>query len=430
MSTNDPLSDSPHQPQSTDSLSAGTDPPAAEFAPPDALTLATLAELERAPEQRTWVQSAMLLGISLALFALTGFFKDKPENIALTIGVLLVHELGHYAGMRLFNYQDVQMFFIPLFGAAVAGRSRSVLGYQEAIVVLLGPLPGILLGVVLAVVCVFYDSQLLRSLTLLLLIINAFNLLPFMPLDGGRLMHLVLFSRQPILEAVFRVVTGAATAWFGWASGAWILAGLGVFMILGTRHTYRVSRLAQELRGPLLTGVEMDLTAHIPRDQAVPLIELARKRFVDVLQPKTLASVVRQVWERIHLRPPGVVASLFFLVLAAVGFLAAPVALVALSLPVTQVSSRIKADGLPTGVREVRVWGELQEATDLGTDGQPHGQHFEYYEHPNRIKVEGMYQDGLPDGTWTEYSEDGQVQSVRNYRRGQLLPPPVLAEEN
>src|SRR5438876_388034 len=139
--------------------------------PVDGLTTAVLGILERAPQQRTWVQSAMLLGVSLLIFAATGFFNDKPSRLALLIGVLLFHELGHYVGMRLFNYQDVQMFFIPLFGAAVAGRTRSVHGYKEAIVLLLGPLPGIFLGSVLGIIDKFHPHELFHSAAMLLLVI-------------------------------------------------------------------------------------------------------------------------------------------------------------------------------------------------------------------------------------------------------------------
>src|SRR5262245_13845005 len=227
--------------------------------PIDALTAAVLTQLEHEPAERTWVQTAMLLGVSLLVFAMTGFFNNDPTRLVLLIGVLLFHELGHFAGMRLFNYQDVRMFFIPLFGAAVAGRNRSVEGYKEAIVILLGPLPGILLGAVLGVAAVAYDSDLLYSAATLRLFINWFHLLPFLPLDGGRLLHLVLFSRQAWLEAVFRVITGGLLAAYGWWMSAWLLMGLGVWIVIATGYTYRVSRIAQMLRGPLQTGGKMDL---------------------------------------------------------------------------------------------------------------------------------------------------------------------------
>jgi len=300
--------------------------------PLDGLTTAALEILDRAPQQRTWVQSAILLGISLFIFAATGFFNDKPSRLALLICVLFFHELGHYTGMRLFNYQDVQMFFIPLFGAAVAGRSRSVEGYKEGIVLLLGPLPGILLGTVLGIIGRIQHQELLHSAAMLLLVVNGFNLLPFMPLDGGRLLHLVLFSRQPILEAVFRVLTGGLLALGGLALGEWMLAIAGAAIVFGTPHVFRLSQLAHKLRGPVRTGGVMDLSAKIPYEWAVPLIESVRVRFPSLHDPNLIAKTVRQLWERIHLRPPGLAASLLLLLLFAVGFFAAPVMAVAINL--------------------------------------------------------------------------------------------------
>lgn len=411
---------------SPDEHAVGSDPQdqAPGFAPPDALTLATVAELEKAPEQRTWVKSALLLGISIALFAATGIFNNSPGSIALIIGILFFHELGHYLGMRLFNYQDVRMFFIPFFGAAVSGRSRSVMGYQEAIVLLLGPLPGIALGIALAVVCWFYDHSLLRNAALLLLVINAFNLLPLMPLDGGRLLRLVIFSRQPLLEAFFHAATGALLAWFGWATSSWITMGLGALMVFGSRNTYRVSRLAKLLRGPLLAGTEMDLTAQIPREQVIPLVELARKHFPTLQHPNLLANTVRQVWERIHLRPPGLLASLFFLFIATVGFLSAPVVAIAISMkPVTRVTEHVDANGSVKLVREVSVFGRLQASTELDENRQPHGQFMAYYHGTDTVQIEGAYDHGQREGKWTYYTPDGQIESVEHYRRGQLVVP-------
>ena len=47
---------------------------------------ATLAELERPNQERTWLQSAFLLLISLGIFAMTGFFNNDPLRLVLLIG--------------------------------------------------------------------------------------------------------------------------------------------------------------------------------------------------------------------------------------------------------------------------------------------------------------------------------------------------------
>lgn len=295
----------------------------AEAQPIHPLTEAAFAELERPAAARTWLQSAFLLIVSIVIFAMAGIFENKPVDLVILIGVLLFHELGHYAGMRWFNYQDVRMFFIPFFGAAVAGKPRSVEGFKEAIVLLLGPLPGIVLGTVLGAVAIRAGNELLRSAAVLLVILNGFNLLPFMPLDGGRVLHLVLFSRNPYLEAAFRVLTGGLLAVIGLLIQAWFLALIGVSIVFGTLQVFRISKLAHALRGPLQTGGEMDLSEKIPRELAIPLIERAQAMFPQMQQPRTLANVARQIWDRIHLRPPGLVASLAILFVYAAGFLGA-----------------------------------------------------------------------------------------------------------
>jgi hypothetical protein len=68
-----------------------------------------------------------VLLVSLALFVLVRQQQSgSPRGLVILVGVLLFHELGHYAGMRLFGYRDVRMFFIPFFGAAVSGKRGGV----------------------------------------------------------------------------------------------------------------------------------------------------------------------------------------------------------------------------------------------------------------------------------------------------------------
>src|SRR5438067_1346578 len=65
----------------------------------------------------------VLLVLTLAAFILTQLKSSGSAlNIAMIVAVLLFHELGHYAGMRVFGYRDVRMFFVPFLGAAVSGR--------------------------------------------------------------------------------------------------------------------------------------------------------------------------------------------------------------------------------------------------------------------------------------------------------------------
>ena len=110
--------------------------------------------------------------------------------------------MGHYLGMRLFGYRDVKIIFIPFLGAATVGKEARVTAVKRVVTYLLGPAPGIFLGVFLLV---FYSSEpgVLRNFAIFLLVLNYVNLLPILPLDGGRVFEVALFSRFRLLKLGF-----------------------------------------------------------------------------------------------------------------------------------------------------------------------------------------------------------------------------------
>ena len=68
---------------------------------------------------------------SLVLFALVLLAANNAAKVGILVGVVLLHELGHYAGMRLFGYRDVRIFFIPFFGAAASGVKERAPVWQQ-----------------------------------------------------------------------------------------------------------------------------------------------------------------------------------------------------------------------------------------------------------------------------------------------------------
>ena len=61
--------------------------------------------------------STLLIMSMLLFFGSQQVFSDAPWTFfGLLVVVLLIHELGHLAAMRLFGFSDLRMFFIPFFG--------------------------------------------------------------------------------------------------------------------------------------------------------------------------------------------------------------------------------------------------------------------------------------------------------------------------
>jgi Zn-dependent protease len=201
-----------------------------------ARTSAVLAAPDQ-PGSRTRAWFWLLL--TLGLFALSFVRVFEWRSLALIVGVLLLHESGHFLGMRLFGYRNVRMFFIPFFGAAVSGTKHAAPVWQQGVVLLLGPLPGILLGVVLALTLQPARGTLLGQLVQWLVIVNALNLLPLVPLDGGRLLDVLLFARRPALAAGFGVFAVLGVAGLAWRAGSWFLGLVAGLVLLGVPWRYK-----------------------------------------------------------------------------------------------------------------------------------------------------------------------------------------------
>lgn len=202
-------------------------------------------------------RKAILLLVTMSLFAGAALWSTGFNLLALThwvlplIGVLLFHELGHYAAMRLFGYRDVRMFFVPFFGAAVSGQKQAAPAWQQATVLLSGPLPGIVVGVLLSTL---NPPWLTAPVAFLLIVINGFNLLPLSPLDGGRLLHALFLSRQPVWESLFLIVSGIGLAIVGWLTGSWLLGLIAVVCLVSApiRLKDRRQRIAARREFPEL----------------------------------------------------------------------------------------------------------------------------------------------------------------------------------
>ncbi|MBE9042596.1 hypothetical protein IQ235_17680 [Oscillatoriales cyanobacterium LEGE 11467] len=92
---------------------------------------------------RTW----LLLG-SLGLFVATFVPFISSLDLAILLGALLLHEGGHLLAMKLCQYRDTSMLFIPFLGAvAIAPQKEDATIAQKFWVFLAGPLPGLILGI-------------------------------------------------------------------------------------------------------------------------------------------------------------------------------------------------------------------------------------------------------------------------------------------
>lgn len=171
---------------------------------------------------------------SLLLFVGAGylFFDSDLAYILLLVLVIFIHELGHFLAMKQFNYSEVKMFFIPLLGALVSGDKREISQRQRAIILLAGPVPGIVIGLVLYGLTMEQPDETVTMAANIFVFVNVFNLIPVAPLDGGKLVETLFFSSRAVLQRVFSWISVAVLAVIAWFSGTYLLLIIPAVMVM------------------------------------------------------------------------------------------------------------------------------------------------------------------------------------------------------
>jgi len=146
------------------------------------------------------------------------------------VGLLFVHEMGHFIAARQRGLAVGAPTFIPLFGAWVEMKDRPADVETEAHVALAGPFLGALGAFAVYFWALQADSTLLLAVSYSGFFLNLFNLLPVSPLDGGRItaimspriwligaplmVALLLYRPSPTLMIV--AILAAPQVWRAW----------------------------------------------------------------------------------------------------------------------------------------------------------------------------------------------------------------------
>ena len=144
--------------------------------------------------------------------------------------LLLLHEVGHVIQLRREGVEASAPVFIPFLGAAIWAKSLGDDAAAEARVGLAGPILGSIATLVPLGLWLATGEDLWRAIAYIGFFLNLFNLLPVLPLDGGRamaafspwvwfagfagLVALTFFFPNPILLLV--ILFGGIESWRRW----------------------------------------------------------------------------------------------------------------------------------------------------------------------------------------------------------------------
>lgn len=172
------------------------------------------------------VTTGLSMVVSVAAYA---WIWGLPFAVGFVL-LIFVHELGHVFELRRQGVPASAPLFIPFLGAVIGMKELPDDAWAEAKVALAGPILGSVGAAACWVAAEATGSELLMGLAFVGFFLNLFNLIPIVPLDGGRaagalhpalwfvgllmMVGLVVVSPNPLLLII--VVLGGLDLWRRW----------------------------------------------------------------------------------------------------------------------------------------------------------------------------------------------------------------------
>jgi len=251
-----------------------------------------ISSMDKLGKKRGDSNPKVWFSVSVIIFVIFyGLFGIDVLGMLVLVLVLLFHELGHFGAMKMFGYEDTRMMFLP-FGAITFGHKEHKKALEEYIVYMAGPLPGLVLGAILAWFSLSHPQiQGISVVAIVLIFINYLNLLPIYPLDGGRVVQLLFLLRYPRLQFYFYVasllVLFFATVYYQ----DWLLLIFVAILAIGFRQNLAISRVLKSLE------------SNQPTKEEIADIILSDERYKDA-SLTFKSDVASMVWYMIHIQKP------------------------------------------------------------------------------------------------------------------------------
>jgi Zn-dependent protease len=172
------------------------------------------------------VTTGLSMVVSIAAYA---WIWGLPFAIGFVL-LIFVHELGHVLELRRQGVPASAPLFIPFLGAVIGMKELPDDAWKEARVALAGPILGSIGALACWIAGAATGSELLEGLAFVGFFLNLFNLIPIVPLDGGRaagalhpalwfvgllmMVGIVVLNPNPLLLII--VVLGGLDLWQRW----------------------------------------------------------------------------------------------------------------------------------------------------------------------------------------------------------------------
>lgn len=138
----------------------------------------------------------------LLLLIIMGFQGD----IFLSFSMVIIHEFAHYSVARLFGFSGFDMEILPFGGFLKLKDIDEASPREDIIISLSGPLINLIFALICYILLEEYNTNILNLLFKVNMALGIFNLIPALPLDGGRILRALIAKKTVFKIANFITV--------------------------------------------------------------------------------------------------------------------------------------------------------------------------------------------------------------------------------
>ncbi|KFZ39006.1 Zn-dependent protease [Shewanella mangrovi] len=177
-------------------------------------------------------KSAKVIKIALAGASVAAYSWLFSFQFAIALILcLVIHEYGHIRAMKRFGLQTKGIYLIPFMGGLAVSDDKINTRWQNVVISIMGPTYGMLLSIIALVAYEITGLELLAGLAVFNALLNIFNLLPILPLDGGHILKSIGYSQNHLTGLVVCIAGAALGVYISYALG---LTLLGILLAVGS----------------------------------------------------------------------------------------------------------------------------------------------------------------------------------------------------
>ncbi|MDX2369579.1 MAG: site-2 protease family protein [Colwellia sp.] len=177
-------------------------------------------------------KSAKVIKVLFAAGSLAAYSWLFSIEFAIALILCLVfHEYGHIRAMKYFGLKTKGIYLIPFVGGLALSDDKINTRWQDIVISIMGPFFGLILSIACLVGYWLTDIEILAGLAVFNALLNLFNLLPILPLDGGHVLKSIAFSINSKVGLVACILGAVFGVYISYHFG---LALLGFLLAIGS----------------------------------------------------------------------------------------------------------------------------------------------------------------------------------------------------